>query len=370
MGMEEIMDPKNAMRRFVEHLGKCVMYSKSKDKSYVYGILDAHLLKEARWIHLPKNEIRYLGIDLDWKGSASIWRDEGYPEPTITIISPDSCHSKYFYELSTPVLRPPEWSSSTVALRPLSYFKHVKAGLSLAMGGDMGYSGSTMNNPFYRNLAGRMLQTDDGFVEDRCKVFWSDKTYPLDYLSEFAKPVPRQYRSRIDQDQSSRALTLFHRTRIDAYRNVHHFNSFEDFRNETRRIAWKHWDELRMINKDHPVEEKEAENAATSVAKWVWLRREEPWLKRFQWRLGALGLAPIRKDDQTQEEIEIEQKRRQSLGAKHTHEMRKAATEARLKEAIEKLKQNRIKITITNLATVAMMSESTVKRYIKSIICS
>jgi len=368
--MEEIMDPKNAMRRFVEHLGKCVMYSKSKDKGYVYGILDAQLLKEAKWIHLPKHEIHYLGIDLDWKGSASIWRDEGYPEPTITIISPESCHSKYFYELTTPVLRPQEWSSSTVALRPLSYMKHVKAGLDLAMGGDIGYSGNTMNNPFYRNLAGQMLRTENGLIEDRWKVFWADKTYDLNYLAEFAKPVPRTYRSRLDHDESSRALTLFHRTRLDAYKNIHQFESYEDFRSETQRIAREHWDELRMIHKNHPLEEREAENAATSVAKWVWLHRNEPWLKRFQWRVGALGLAPICKDAQTLEAIEHEQKQRQVMGAKYTHEVRKTVTETRIREAYAKLKQEGKRITKTTLATEAMVSESTVKRYIKSIICS
>lgn len=357
------MTNREPARRFISHFGKWIMNSKNKHEKYTYAINDVDTWSEAQFIHLPKNELRYIGIDLDWEGSASVWIDEGFPEPTITIISPETSHSKLFYELATPVTLPFGNFAGRANLKPYHYFKSVKAGLTLAMGGDPGYSGGTMNNPFYKNPRKEILVTEDGIVERKWKVHWADRTYDLDYLAEFAKPVPRDFKHDGLFDDAGRALTMFHLTRTDAYRAVHGCVTQGQFAEKVLSIAMDHWLVLRQIAKDHPLEEREAVNVANSVTKYVWLHRNDEWLKRFKWNVGALQYYPIDKGDVPADDIKQEIARRQSAGAKHTHSVRTEKTEERIRIACEKLKSANTKVTRKSIALKTGLGVSTMSKY-------
>lgn len=339
------------------------MYSNNKHEKYAYGSNCVDMWTEAQFIHLPRHVFRYIGIDLDWEGSASIWMDEGFPEPTITIISPETSHSKLFYELTTPVTLPLGNFAGRANLKPYNYFKSVKAGLTLAMGGDPGYSGRTMNNPFYKNPRKEIIVTEDGIVERKWKVHWADRTYDLDYLAEFAKPVPKDFKHDGLFDDVGREKTMFHLTRHDAYRAVHGCANQEQFAERVLFIATEHWQVLRQVEKDHPLEEREAVNVANSVSKYVWLHRNDEWMKRFKWNLGALQYHPIDRDDASVDDIKQEIVRRQSAGAKHTHSVRTSNTEERIRLACEELKAANMKVTRKNIALKAGLGVSSMSKY-------
>ena len=92
------------------------------------------------------------------------------------------------------------------------------------------------------------------------------------------------------------------------------------------------------------------------------MRRNESWLKRFQWNVGALVLKPIDHENLSEDEIKLEMKNRKSLGAKHVHKIRKDETEAKIRSACESLLFNGKRLTRKNIVTVTGLSISTVNR--------
>jgi hypothetical protein len=93
-------------------------------------------------------------------------------------------------------------------------------------------------------------------------------------------------------------------------------------------------------------------------------------MKRFKWNLGVLRYYPIDKDDATYDDIKQEIARRQSAGAKHTHEVRRKNTEERIRLACEELKAQHLKVTrksISQITGIGVSSMSNHKNLIKSI---
>lgn len=339
------------------------MFSEYKHEAYHYGEASSENLTKAQFIHLPKEKFQYIGIDLDWPGSASLWMNEGYPKPTITIISPKTSHSKYFYELTYPVNLPSNWMNEKKCLKQYSFYRDVKAGLTRAMGGDKGYSGTSMNNPFYRNALKEVIHTENGQIEHVWKVHWSDKTYTLGYLSEFIKRQKHDYRHDSCVDVTSRAITMFHLTRVDAYKMIHSQASYEEFYDSVVAAAKSHWMYLRTITKDHPLEEAEAENIAYSVTNWVWAHQGSPWLKKFGWNLGALNFSSINREEMTPEQVKQEVLTRQSFGAKYVHEKRRRETESKISRACSELMNGNEKLTLKNISKNTNLSMKTLNRY-------
>lgn len=361
------MNTTQPMRRFLEYIGPSFMYSDNMHTNYKYGDRSTEILEKAMFLHLPKHKFQYVAIDLDWECSASLWMEEGYPQPTITIISPRTSHSKYLYELASPVTLPLNSTNRHVNLKPYKYFKAVKAGLDLAMGGDRSYSGSTVNNPFYKNPSNSIIVTEDGIVQNRWKVHWADVAYDLNYLQEFARPVRRSFTRSELYDVDSREKTMFNLTRIDACKNVNKFDDFHKFTEFVHDAAINHWQVLRLEEKSHPLEESEAKSVANSISKWLWNNKNAKWLEKFHWNVGALQLPSIDYYSMSKEDIESEMKRRRSLGAKHTHQIRRDATASRISEACERLVEKREKLTRINISKESGVGASTLSSY-KSII--
>lgn len=361
------MSKRDAMERYLKYIGYKFMYSQNKHEAYQYGERSSDILKHAHFIHLPKNKFQYIGIDLDWEGSASLWMDEGYPEPTITIVTCESGHSKYFYELKVPVTLPLIIGYSSINIVPYKYYKHVKHGLDKAFGGDSAYSGGTMNNPFLKIKSPKYSEIFDGAFQSKWIVHWSDKTYDLNYLSEFTKNTPRDYRKDTTIDITNRHDAMFHLTRLDTYKIAKVCHTFEELLSKVISIALNHWDELRLIQKDHPLEETEAHSVARSVTKWVWPRKDEPWLKRFTWDLGKLGFDKIDYDNLSKEEVALEISDRQRKGASYTHQKRRSETETMIRNTCERFSTTGMKLTLVNISKESGVSTSTLSRYKKLI---
>ena len=357
------MDTREVKKRFLEYIGSSFMYSDDGHQSYRYGPRSFETLSNAQFIHLPKNKFQYIGIDLDREGSASLWMDEGYPEPTITIISPKTSHSKYFYELSNPVILPLNWTTGKANMKPYNYLKNVKAGLDAAMNGDKSYSGSTMNNPFYKNLRKEIIRNEDGIVNKCWKVHWADKTYDLVYLSEYAKLVRKSFRHDCLYDPLSREKTMFNLTRVDAYRIVRNYSNLETFHEMVKNLAIDHWQQLSLVEKDHDLNEAEAECVATSVAKWTWQHRESKWLDKFNWNLGILNFNRIERESISKEDVESEIRRRRQLGAEYAHKAKISRTKHRIEDACIKLIENGEKLSRKNISSLSGVGESTLTKY-------
>ncbi|GAB6037718.1 hypothetical protein JCM15519_22770 [Fundidesulfovibrio butyratiphilus] len=343
------------------------MYSTRGHENYQWGDVNSEVLANAQFIHMPKQRFQYLGIDLDWEGSASLWMDEGFPEPTITIITPTSNHSKFFYELEHPVTIPRYWGSQHINFKPYLYFKDVKLGLTLAMEGDLSYSGTSMNNPFYRNLEQNTIKTENGEVSSKWKVHWADKRYALEYLAEFAVfPTRKRYQTSFE-DSDSREVTLFNSTRAYAYEYVHQFDEYNSFHEAVASNALENWLKLSQIEKDHPLMEKEAHAVAKAVSRWVWMRRKDRWMKRFTWDIGALGFEALDKSTLSEEELKFEIHNRKSMGARYANEKRRRNTESKIHSACEELVRNNQKVTRKNISEMTQLSLKTLNNYKETI---
>lgn len=357
------MQSREAMMRFLQHVGKYFMYSAGYGHQYKWGARDADLLRKARFIQLPKERLPYINLDLDWPGSARVWIDEGFPSPTIVVISPRTSHSLLMWELAIPVTIPNVHFTGVANLKPYKYFNAVRAGFNKSLGGDAAFSGHCIKNPFYANLKNEILQTGNGIILDQWKTHWIDVTYSLTELAEYVELENRRYKPEKLFDPSSRLKSMFNYAAHDAYSAVHHCKTLEEFKAKATEIVMGYYHQFKQIEKNHPLEKAEAERVIRSIVPYVWQRRDKKWMKKFKYNIGAMKLEPIDYSALNSTEVDDEITKRQSLAARYTHTIRRNATEQKIKSACLHLLQNGERLTYKNVAESASVSISTVKRY-------
>lgn len=114
-------------QRFYDYLDRRLLCSDGKKMPWyhIYKNSDDYLITKVQFVHMPTHRRNYVALDIDEEGGAAIWWEQGFPEPTITIISPDTCHCKFLYELKNPVMYPAKDGKSTIAIsqRAIKFLK-------------------------------------------------------------------------------------------------------------------------------------------------------------------------------------------------------------------------------------------------------
>jgi hypothetical protein len=340
-----------------------MLYADSKQHEYRYGPREVHILRQARFIQLPKNYFPYLSVDIDIPGSAYDWSDQGLPIPTISMVSPDTAHALLMWELTNPVTLPREQFDGVTNLKPFDYFKAIKKAYTRALDGDPAYAGRSVKNPFYANLSGRTIPCADGIIYDVYKTTWFNRTYSLAELAKFVELEHKRYQPENLYDPSSRLKSMFNYSAHDSYAAVHNYSTEEEFRSVVTEIVMGYWHEFKQESKDHPLTEAEAERCIRDITRWTWQRRHQKWLKRFTYEIGVMDYDPINRDELSDEEIAVEIANRKSAAAKRTHEKRKEKTIKSIENACRKLKCQNKKLTHKNIAGESGLSVKTIRRY-------
>ena len=342
--------PLNAspQERFKKHFDNLVGWGIGKQITEWSSPTEA--FDKSNYLSFPKSKRQYLCLDIDWEGSATVWMDEGLPEPTITFVNRKNGHSTFAYELELPVIWPCESNHFKVKHEPVKYFKAVQKGFTALVSGDDGYTNATIKSPF----------------SERWRVTWSDKKYTLDYLAEFVQLVNEDYTNKKfrTKDYAGRNEEVFYTLSVWAYRNVKKYKNDDLFYDDLMSIAIsinseiipQHWP------KKGPLELSEVCGIVRGVCKYACLHRYDPNLKHLFKNYGVLCFAQM-SDDVVGLEREQITRSRQSQGAYYTHGVVKNNTKKKIREAIERLKSKNQRISCLSISNESSIGYTNVKKY-------
>ena len=341
-----------ARQRFYDHLDRHLYCSNDKASwDWIYKDRTDRLIEKVRFVHMPTHRRNYVALDIDVEGGAAIWWWEGFLEPTITIITPESSHCKFLYELKNPVLYPATAGKSTINIspKPIRFFERVKIGLDQAMGGDKNYHGPAISNP----------------LSSHFKVHWADKTYSLKELAEYCAVVPREYNRKAPDIADGRHMYLFHTLRVWAYPQARKVKTYEELYAVVKAKAEDiFYNEISCMVANHPYRLSEAMSAVRSITKFIWERKDDPHFKQYMWNKGAMKFQPINYDGLSREDIAKIYHRRQSAGAVYTAEQKRLKTRSKIRNAIEHIVSTKgMRLTLVNISKVSGLSYRTVGRY-------
>ncbi|MEL7639695.1 MAG: replication initiation protein [Solidesulfovibrio sp.] len=343
-----VSEHSSPQERFKKHFDILVGWGIGKDISSWTNPTDA--FARSNYLAFPKSKRQYICLDLDWEGSATVWMDEGLPEPTITFVSRVNGHSTLAYELETPVYWPCELNNYKVRYAPVNYFKAIQKGYTVFVNGDTGYTNATIKNPFSMNW----------------RVTWSDKIYSLSYLADYITLInanrennkfrTKQYAGRNDE--------LFYTLSIWAYRNVKKYTSDDLFYDDLINMAISINAEIIPINWSDrgPLGMAEVCGVARGVCKYAWMHRFNPNLKHLFKNYGILGFSPIPEDIIGDDREQIARSR-QSQGAYYTHSIVKNNTMKKIFDAINILKVKNKKITFCSISNESNIGYNNVRKY-------
>jgi hypothetical protein len=263
----------------------------------------------------PRRQV-YITIDMDRSDAASAWRDAGKPPPNIIVENPVNGRGHLIYELTKPV-----WKGKPNDRRGLApperYFRNVKRALTAELGGDPGYNGFLVKNPFHPQWRTTVVRAEP---------------YTLGELAQHLdlSSVPS---AELVEDHAGRNCTLFESIRHWGMRVVRNYTSLSDFQAVML-------DQLEGLNEefDESLPDRELRDICKSVS-------------RYTWRNQPVRLNPD------------EVKRRQSLSAARTAEVKANTTLDQLVLARQTLWADGATETNEALAALAGISVRTVQRY-------
>ena len=267
-------------------------------------------------------------FDVDRDEAGASWIDAGLPKPTFIVVNLANGHAHLIYELLTPVLL---WDNASP--KPIAYLDAIRRAYAQVLGADLGYSSLITKNPSHRT--------------------WYTFAYSLQYelreLADYVSLSQSHYKPargiRFDYAALGRNCTLFEVGRIYAYDSVYGINGHS----ELYAVVYGYIVSYNATEFAESLPEREVHGIAQSISKWTWERREN-----FSGRSGRHRRKT--KDDE-------EFKQRLVQGAYSSHEIRKAATEAKIKKAVDTFLREGWKITKAAIAREAGVSRQAINSY-------
>lgn len=261
-------------------------------------------------------ETRYLVVDRDV--------DYGIHSmpvlPSIAVLNESNGHSHLFYELLRPVL-----TGDKVRAKPQQYMDSVRRKLTAACAGDPCYTGHMAKNPLHSDW----------------RVMRTGRAYTLNYLADALRGVKPIEKPSLSMDYGGgRNCTLFDTVRQWAYGHVNDYGGLEAWKGAVL-LQCSQTNLAMFYNNALPAQE--VAHTARSIAGWTWKNRGR--LNRHYKPRGILNL------DKNLPLVE-----RQRLAAEHANNVRRKATEQRLWDAVDWVREQGDKLTVSVLARQAGLS--------------
>jgi len=281
-----------------------------------------------RYIYIQLNKyyaICYLTFDIDREGAGAEWYFElDLPAPTFVTINPENLYAHLVYELITPVLL---WENARQ--KPIEWLNAIRRAWTEALGADAGYNGLISKNPNHSHW----------YILD------FNARYELVELSEAVTIRDHHYQTpkgfREDFAGEGRNNFLFEVGRFYSYRKK------DSCKNETalQDVLFTH-----LLNVNHtefaePLPMNDVRHIAKSIAKFTWKYR------------NTISGGYERKT--TDEEL----KKIRTANAHQTAEIKRLATEGKIKKAIDTFLREGRKITKAGIAREVGISRSTALKY-------
>jgi hypothetical protein len=270
----------------------------------------------------------YLIFDVDRSGAALEWDLADILAPTFITINPLNGHAHLVYELRAPV-----WKQGSE--KPIKWTLAIKKGLTEILGADFGYTGLISKNPNHR----RWEILDFGGRHELIELWETVEVHKK------SAPPPAPVQSKINHEAQSNFL--FHSGRFYGYWVVRQCATHSMLCEKLSVHL-----ENGCIERGEPIKRRQIDYYTKYIADWVWERRDK------------LGRAGRHKRKTTDSEL----KQRQIQSAHNTAEIKRAATEATIKKAVEKFLREGRKITKAAIAREAGISREAASRYYSHLI--
>jgi Replicase family/Primase C terminal 1 (PriCT-1) len=276
--------------------------------------------------------VSWLIFDLD-HANALIWEDAGLPAPNLIVRNRQSGHSHLYYAIA------PVCTSENARSRPIAYMKAIYEAFAARLDADTDFhSGPVAKTPGHPWWLTHEMH---------------NHVYELGELADYvdlAVSSPWGKGPQLDEVSHSRHCILFEQLRYYAYSIANRERKRGSFNTFTRLLeAYAHnrnsFQKL-GFSEDLPVSSLKA--TVKSVARWTWDRyRGDSRCHR--------GVMQLDKDLPLIE--------RQHLAAVRTNEVRRRATESKVRAACRHLQQKGEALTQVAIANVARLSRQTVAAY-------
>ena len=286
-----------------------------------------------RMPYLQPNHVNlacWLVIDID-RSVLEPWQDAGVVEPNLVVFNPDNGHCHLFYAIDGIC------TGGNGRLKPMEYLAAIQRALTLALGGDLSYTGFLCKNPLHPRWHTQELHTG---VYPLCKL---EGTLDLSYRN-----WSQQQALAAEHYALGRNCALFHRLRYWSYGEVW------GYRDSGAQQQW-FADTLQQAESlndfAQPLSYSDVKSTARSVAKWTWRRYQGSGNKRK----GIMA-------KQLKERRIIDLKSKQELSAQRTNQLQREQTEEKIIEAIGEITRLGKKVTKAEVSRRTGLHRRTLER--------
>lgn len=312
------------------------LYENLPDKPYCSNHLSSGLKIRPKptavtsdYLQLNKPKIlRYVVFDVDYSGAAWSWDWVGLPAPTFIVINPENAHAHLIYELNTPVLL---WDNARQ--KPIRFLEAIRRAYTDKLEADAGFVSPVSKNP----------------ASNRWLVLHFEVRYDLGDLADWVLLSQQHFIPRRGQREGFASLGrncyLFFEGRFYAYDVVKHCAILS----ELYFLVYAYIEAVNVKTFADPLPENERRQITKSISKWTWQHRENFWGYSSRHRRKT-------KDDE-------ELLARQVQSAHNTAEIKRAATEEKIRRAIDHFLREGRKITKAAIAREVGISRQAIHEY-------
>ena len=277
----------------------------------------AHIQLNNHWSEM------FLLFDIDYCGAAWAWDDVDILAPTFATVNPKNWHAHLGYGLITPV-----WKQGSN--KPKQWLQAIRKDLAEILGADRGFHGLTTKNPNHP----RWRVLDFGGYNELVELSEAVEMYKR--RTNLPRPMQEQ------ANQHGESNFLFNDGRFYGYWIVR--------KCATHSVLYdrlKEYLERRSVERREPIRKRHIDYMVKYLTDWIWQRRD---------RLGRSGRHERKTTDG-------ELRERQIQSAHGTAAIKRAATEEKIRTAIDKFLRAGKRISKASIAREIGVSRELVYRY-------
>lgn len=276
--------------------------------------------------------VSWLVFDLDHP-RAWTWEEAGLPPPNIIVQNRSSLHSQLYYAIS------PVCTTENARSGPIAYMKAIYEAMAAKLDADTAYH----SGPVAKTPGHRWWRTTE----------MHSRVYDLGDLAEHVElmpPRPLGKTANIEDIAHSRHELLFEFVRQYAYAIVNREREQGSFGTFTRLVeAYAHnRNSFQKMGFESDLPLSSIRATVKSITRWTWTH----YTGTTRCHRGAMQL-----------DASLPIPVRQQMAALRTHDVRRKATESKIRVCCQTLRTRGNSITQAAVATLARMSRQTVAKY-------
>ena len=340
------------LRDFEAHLPERPYCSGSKSFAFIRPREEA---KKLPYIQVNYPGINYLCFDCDYEWSEFKTEEVDIPGPTLSVVNPDNGYAHLFYQILDAI--PRYHSQATKSLLDDVIFAY-----NLMLRADKCIS---TQKQLVKNALSPRWEVMEGYkpftlselaeyIPDDLK--WISKAFEKPQETAAVKPFEETL------DPGSRNCSLFDSARFYAYSVVSEHGSYDTlFSDVLDHVHRLNDEEITKYFPEKILSLNELSWIARSIAGWTWDHR-----RLFgNVDAGAMGFEPMSGLSRAQYEAEV--KRRQSLAAERTNDLRGEETRQKLLNGVYLCYKRGLEMIPGNIARAARVSRKTVYNYMDCV---